>query len=295
MFSLNKPNQPSRLHINNDHRSPNQPSDNFNITLETPVEGVKSVVINRASIPLLGYNIPSYESIFYFKLGDKGAYDDSPLYSAPINVSRLFTTPIQMAKQFNKDIKTYLDNVYKTASSGAQLTAPFQITASFDPDPSSASYDANAPDTYKYRMTVSTSDGTNLYLVGWSEQWNSFNQRMGFTNYNATASASTFTADAPPKLTRTSCIYVRADICSDTLTNPLMNGGSAYRDIVCCIPCNNVVGDNVIHMQQSELGIIDNHLNNTIKTIAFQFLDDNFRPLELPANAICNLELVFNY
>jgi hypothetical protein len=236
---------------------------------------------------MLAYNIPSYESTFYWYFSDA----PTALRSLKIKVNRAFLTPIQLMNQFNADA----------------VAAGISLRLSFDPDPTAPSYAENTANTqtYIFKLTAATS----FRLPGWSQSlWDgtstrsmyyNLNQRLGFSNQYSSGFATSMEADCPPNLQRTSTVHIRTSLGADTLSTtvgiPGVNGASSYRDIIASIPCAVKFGEILTFQENSNTGRIIKGLTHNIRSIDVRILDDQFQPLGLPNNAIANFEFDFSY
>jgi hypothetical protein len=279
---------PSKILICSDHRvRDGDTNDSFSVNLEQQLEKPTSILLRTVSFPMLAYNIPSYESTFYWYFTDA----PNALRSLKMNINRAFLTPIQLMNQFNSDA----------------IAAGISLRLSFDPDPTSASFAENGANSQTYKYTLSAS--TAFRLPGWSDNvWDgsatrsmyyNLNQRLGFTNQYSTSFASSLVGDAPPNIQRTSTIHIRTSLGADTLSTtvgiPGINGASSFRDIIASIPCSAKFGEILTFQENSNTGRIIKGLTHNIRGIDIRILDDQFQPLGLPNNAICNFEFDFSY
>ena len=188
--------------------------------------------------------------------------------------------------------------------------APSYYGFTFDSDTSNTA--AAGSNTQKFSVGFlpvtslpSVSSGGLVYfetsVIGWANQYNSLQYRCGFTsnaNYpfvNWSTAGATIQASSPYSLNRTTCIYIQAStLGNDSLTD------NDYTDIIAVVPVPalssfNSFGSSIIFQQQNSESRLKNFMPQFVKTISIKLLDDQFMPLGLPDNAICNFEIALGY
>lgn len=233
-----------------------------------------------------------------------------------INTNRIYWFPEQLVTELNNAIQTQLNPSGSTQfwnfihGVAPYTSSPNALSFFFDSDMNKTAPAGSNSQKFSFgwianstRPAITGNNYIAVNAIGWNNIYNSLQYRLGFTSftdypYQAFVTNSPTTtvnqATSPYNINRTTCVYIQCNLSGDSMTD------NDYTDILACIPVPALsnftsFGSILVWQQQNEAAKIKNFLPNYVRTVSIRLLDDQFLPLGLPDNAICNFEICLGF
>jgi hypothetical protein len=256
--------QPTRIYVSS-NAADEGTNTNFTNFLPSALINVKTVDLLYFQTTLALYNLPPYESVFYFT-------QSGTLQTVPLTTTRA------------KILKTAQDLV---DGLNADLGA-----AGYNPANYYFSWNA---DTARISFTVTNGLPISILAYNTPTTPNSISFRLGFTG--TTSGTTTLVADSPPKIVRTTGFYLLSSINgSKSYTRTQTH---TDRRVLAYIPLNGAAyGDLVTFTPQNDIRSLEGEstFSTIINTLDMQLVDDDFEPIpDMPesVNTIIGLSLSY--
>jgi hypothetical protein len=258
------------LYISSYNNAENDTSTNFNVTLSVPVNKAKRIRI-------LGVTMAHLMMPFN--------YNDDEWVFAVNGVSYQMMFPIDRRWATMTDFLTYVNG---TLFPGAKLYPSGTAQAC----PVTMSYTAT---TNKLTLTANTA-GQVISMPAWN--WNNTtgsavaynsNYRLGWTSGRVVTGTTTLTADGFPNVfQRTNSIYITSNLATDS------NNDANIANIIGRFPVNVSWGGLIVY-ENVHSDFAAPVFTESMKTVHFQLLDEDYQPLINPDNAYFNIQLGIEY
>jgi hypothetical protein len=264
-------NQPSRLLISSDDLSYGT-GNSFTCVLPEPITGAVRADLLRAVIPNTGYQIPAYQSTFYY-------YHSS----AP-----------SVLQSFSINTNQYIDGIVNNSAVGLVAYNPLvtilTLAAAGQPGALVFTYNYN---TQRIVGTATTGTWTpapsSAWVLNTSTRAFSLNTRAGFNNANNGALTTANTANILPNLIRSKVIYV---LCNVVMNDSISTDG--LRTAIAKVPVNSSFSGLTFY-QPPKLNWNRLVTQGSYQQITVQLLDDQYQPYPLTTDEFCEFEIVFQY
>jgi hypothetical protein len=256
--------QPTRIYVSS-NAADEGTNTNFTNFLPSALINVKTVDLLYFQTTLALYNLPPYESVYYFL--QSGALQTVPL---TLTRAKILKTAQDMVDGLNADL----------AAAGY--------------NPANYYFTWNA-DTARISFTVTS--GLPIVILPYNTPTtpNSISYRLGFTA--STSGTTTLVADSPPKIVRTTGFYLLSSINgSKSYTRTQTH---TDRRVLAYIPLNGAAyGDLVTFTPQNDIRSLEGEstFSTIINTLDMQLVDDDFEPIpDMPesVNTIIGLSLSY--
>jgi hypothetical protein len=291
--------QPDIVTISSYNSGENQTSGNFESSLANTIVGCKRFIITKFVMPnLMGDISPFYNRIFL------GVYNDvTDLTYYPLSLTLEINTHWPTGQAFANYLQTLVSALLFDKCEFTQVEA----------DKYSVTYNSLTG-----KLTFSSSSMTNgcaIWFVPWNLNFDQNNNlvvdsigaksalyKMGFgeTNpdfpgYSQGTQLATLNASSPLNLLSTAIIYVSSSLLGNANNDYRGNDGTpaGNESIICAIPTSAPYGNLIIYQDQFS-HFIDTNINS-IRTIKFQLLDEDYNEISVPRNCYCTIELRMLY
>jgi hypothetical protein len=274
-------NQPSRLLISSDDLSYGT-GNSFTCTLPEPITGAVKADLLRAVIPNTGYQIPPYQSKFYYYISTVGG--GNTLQSFTINVNQyidgIVTDP---ANGFNSYFPL-VGTPAQGATRGYLNSQQAVLTFTYNEALQRIIVAPRAGGAVTIRIAPQSVWTVNAGLRAFA-----LNTRCGFTDANFGPAATSVTAQVLPNLIRSKVVYV---LCNVVMNDSITTDG--LRTAISKIPVNSSYGGLTIY-QPPMLNWNRLITQGSYQSITIELLDDQYQPYPLQTAEFCEFEIIFKY